>query len=89
MNATRLNANPLSQDLQTARPVLSGGAREGGGLLSGLLRTLLPFRSGDARSTAQRAEPRLQSPRVEAASGGERREPYLFGQRGPSAGTAD
>jgi hypothetical protein len=89
MNATRLNANPLSQDLQTTRPVLSGGPRESGGLLSGLLRSLLPSRSGDARSTLQRAEPRLQSTRVERTGGDDRREPYLFGQRGPSAGTAD
>jgi hypothetical protein len=88
MNATRLNANPLSQDLQTSRPVLSGGTREGGGLLSGLLRSLLPARS-DARPTSQRAEPRLQSTRVEETGGDDRREPYLFGQRGPSAGTAD
>lgn len=85
MNATRLNANPLSQDLANARPVLS--ADEGGGLLSGLLRGLLSFRSAEAKPT-QRAEPRLQSPRV-APSGEDRREPYLFGQRGPSADAAD
>ena len=87
MNATRLTANPLSQDLPNARPVLS--ADEGGGLLSGLLRGLLSFRSGEAKQpTQQRAEPRLQSARV-APSGEDRREPYLFGQRGPSADAAD
>jgi hypothetical protein len=86
MNATRLNANPLSQDLSNARPVLS--ADEGGGLLSGLLRGLLSFRSAEARPTQQRAEPRLQSARP-APAGDDRREPYLFGQRGPSADAAD
>jgi hypothetical protein len=87
MNATRLNANPLSQDLQPSRPVLSAGTNEGG-LLSGLLR-LLPGRSGDTRPTAPRAEPRLQSTRVEEAGSDDRREPYLFAQRRVTPDAAD
>lgn len=87
MNATRLNANPLPQDLQPSRPVLSGDGREGG-LLSSLLRSLFPSR-GEARSMAQRAEPRLRSMRDEETGSGERREPYLFGQSRATPGTAD
>jgi hypothetical protein len=87
MNAPRSNANPLSQDLQPARPVLSGGT--GGGLLTSLIRSLLPSRGSDGRSTLQRAEPRLQSTPVEETASGERREPYLFAARNTSPGTAD
>ena len=78
MNATRLNANPLSQDLQPSRPVLSGGTRGGGGLLSSLLRSLLPSRTGDAKPASQRAEPRLQSAQVEEAGSDDRRKHLLL-----------
>lgn len=89
MNATRLTTAPVAQDLPRSRPALSG-THEGGGLLSGLLRALLPFRGASAKASGQRAEPRLQSARAEEnGAANERREPYLFTQRRASTGTAD
>ena len=93
MNATRLSTDPLApetRDFTASRPVLSGGSS--GGLLSGLLRALLPFRSGGSKATAPgRAEPRLRATQSESveAEGNTRREPYLMAQRRPTLGAAD
>ncbi|HEX2115107.1 MAG TPA: hypothetical protein VHM01_11940 [Alphaproteobacteria bacterium] len=76
MNATRRTED----DFGSSRPVLSADSRRGGGLLSGLLQAIMP-----SKGKAQRAEPTLGA----ARSNDERREPYLFGQRRPTPGTAD
>lgn len=94
MNATRISADPLARDtrdLTASRPVLSSSARSGG-LLASLLSALLPFRSsGSKAGTPHRAEPRLRTVEAEETgdAGGERREPYLMGQRRMTPGTAD
>ena len=79
MTATRLKTEPLAQDFDSTRPVLSTG-NSSGGLLSGLLQAIMP-----GKGKSQRAETRLVT---ETRADSQRREPY-FGQRGASTGAAD
>ncbi len=76
MNATRFKTELPAEDFGATRPVLS--AANSSGLLSGLLRAILP-----GKTKSHRAEPRLVA---ENRADGQRREPY-FGQR--SADAAD
>jgi hypothetical protein len=78
MTATRLKTDAFTQDVGSTRPVLSAATSTG--LFSGLLQAIMP-----GKAKAQRAEPRLAA---ETRTGGERREPQLFGPR-PASGAAD